>query len=108
MDRVVAFIERNIDNSQLAVDSIAQELHMSRSAFFRKLKALVGLSPVEFLRSVRMKRAAELIGMGQYSMTQIAYMVGLSDSHYFSKCFKQHYGITPTEYKAGIQQDAKA
>lgn len=104
MDRVMAFIEANIDNNRLSVDDIANELHMSRSAFFRKLKALVGISPVEFLRSVRMKHAAELISSERYSMAQIAYMVGISDGHYFSKCFKQQFGITPTEYKENLRR----
>ena len=59
---------------------------------------------VEFLREIRMKRAAQLIETEEYSMAQIAYMVGLNDSHYFSKCFKQQYGITPTEYKESRKQ----
>lgn len=100
MDKVMETIEKNIDNGDLMVEDIASEVNMSRSVFFKKLKTLTGLSPIEFLREIRMKRAAQLIETGEYSMAQIAYMVGLNDSHYFSKCFKQQYGITPTEYKS--------
>lgn len=100
MDKVMETIEKNIDNGELMVENIASEVHMSRSVFFKKLKTLTGLSPIEFLREIRMKRAAQLIETGEYSMAQIAYMVGINDSHYFSKCFKQQYGITPTEYKS--------
>lgn len=104
MDKVMETIEKNMDNGELMVEDIASEVHMSRSVFFKKLKTLTGLSPIEFLKEIRMKRAAQLIETGEYSMAQIAYMVGLNDSHYFSKCFKQQYGITPTEYKESRKQ----
>ncbi|MBQ8484144.1 MAG: response regulator [Bacteroidales bacterium] len=99
MDKVLEVIETNIDNGSLTVDDIASELNMSRSVFFKKLKTITGLSPVEFLRDIRMKRAAELILTGEYTMSQVAYMVGINDSHYFSKCFKQQFGVTPTQYR---------
>ena len=99
MDKVLETIEKNLDNGDLTVEDIASEVNMSRSVFFKKLKTLTGLSPIEFLRQIRMKRAAQLIETEEYNMAQIAYMVGINDSHYFSKCFKQQYGITPTEYK---------
>lgn len=104
MDRVMETIEKHLDNGDLMVEDIASEVNMSRSVFFKKLKTLTGLSPIEFLREIRMKRAAQLIETEEYSMAQIAYMVGLNDSHYFSKCFKQQYGITPTEYKESRKQ----
>ena len=100
IDKVMETIEKHLDNGDLMVEDIANEVNMSRSVFFKKLKTLTGLSPVEFLREIRMKRAAQLIETDEYNMAQIAYMVGLNDSHYFSKCFKQQYGMTPTEYKA--------
>lgn len=99
IDKVMETIEKHLDNGDLMVEDIANEVNMSRSVFFKKLKTLTGLSPVEFLREIRMKRAAQLIETDEYNMAQIAYMVGLNDSHYFSKCFKQQYGMTPTEYK---------
>lgn len=104
MDKVLGTIEKNMDNGELMVEDIASEVNMSRSVFFKKLKTLTGLSPVEFLREIRMKRAAQLIETEEYNMAQIAYMVGINDSHYFSKCFKQQYGITPTEYKVNQRQ----
>lgn len=99
MEKVLETIDRNLDNGDLMVEDIASEVSMSRSVFFKKLKTLTGLSPIEFLKEIRMKRAAQLIETEEYNMAQIAYMVGFNDSHYFSKCFKQQYGITPTEYK---------
>ena len=99
MDKLVELMEKNMDNGDLIVDDLVHELAVSRSVFFKKLKTLTGMAPIEFIKEMRVKRAAKLIETGDYSMTQIAYMVGINDPRYFSKCFKQHYGMTPTEYK---------
>ena len=99
MDKLMELMEKNMDNGDLVVDDLVHELAVSRSVFFKKLKTLTGMAPIEFIKEMRVKRAAQLIETGDYSMTQIAYMVGINDPRYFSKCFKQHYGMTPTEYK---------
>ena len=99
IDRLTEFMEKNIDNGDLVVDNLVQEMAVSRSVFFKKLKSLTGLAPVEFIKEMRVKRAAQLIETGEFNMTQIAYMVGINDPRYFSKCFKQRFGMTPTEYK---------
>ena len=92
-------MEKNMDNGDLVVDDVVKEMAVSRSVFFKKLKSLTGLAPVEFIKEMRVKRAANLIESGEFNMTQIAYMVGINDPRYFSKCFKQRFGMTPTEYK---------
>ena len=99
MDKLVDLMEKNMDNGELVVDDLVQELAVSRSVFFKKLKTLTGLAPIEFIKEMRIKRAVQLIETGEYSMTQIAYMVGINDPRYFSKCFKQKMGMTPTEYR---------
>lgn len=99
MDTLMALMEKNMDNGELMVDDLAKELAMSRSVFFKKLKALTGFAPIEFIRELRVKKAAELIKTGEYSITQVSDMVGINDSRYFSKCFKKAYGMTPTEYR---------
>ncbi|MCD7938555.1 MAG: response regulator [Tannerellaceae bacterium] len=99
MDKLFILMETNMDNGDLIVDDLVKEMAVSRSVFFKKLKALTGLAPVEFIKEIRIKRAASLIEENEYTMTQISYMVGINDSRYFSKCFKQVYGMTPTEYK---------
>lgn len=99
MDRLVELMEKNMDNGELLVDDLVQELAVSRSVFFKKLKTLTGLAPIEFIKEMRMKRAVQLIETGEFTMTQIAYMVGINDPRYFSKCFKQKMGMTPTEYR---------
>lgn len=100
MDRLTKLIEENIGNGNLVVEELATELAVSRSVFFRKLKGLTGLAPVEFIKEMRVKKAAELILSTDNNMSQIAYIVGFNDSRYFSKCFKAHFGMTPTEYRA--------
>ena len=92
-------MEKNLDNNSLVVDDLVAELSLSRSVFFKKLKALTGLSPIDYIREMRLKRSKQLIESGQYNMTQITYMVGLNDPRYFSKSFKQRFGCTPSEYK---------
>ena len=99
MDKLVELMEKNMDNGELVVDDLVQELAVSRSVFFKKLKTLTGLAPIEFIKEMRIKRAVQFIETGEYSMTQISYMVGINDPRYFSKCFKQKMGMTPTEYR---------
>ncbi|MEL5893812.1 two-component regulator propeller domain-containing protein [Bacteroides sp. GD17] len=99
MDKLVELMEKNMDNGDLVVDDLVGELAVSRSVFFKKLKTLTGLAPIEFIKEMRINRAVQLIETGEYSMTQISYMVGINDPRYFSKCFKQKMGMTPTEYR---------
>ncbi|MFT3752399.1 MAG: response regulator [Paludibacter sp.] len=99
IQRIMSFIEQNIDNSELTIEDIAIHIGFSRSAFFKKLKSLTGLAPVEFLKEVRIQRAAQLIETGEYNFSEITYMVGINDPRYFSRCFKQKFGMSPREYK---------
>ena len=94
--------QQNMDNGELLVDDLVRELAVSRSVFFKKLKTLTGLAPIEFIKEIRIKRATQLIETGEFNMTQISYMVGINDPRYFSKCFKAQVGMTPTEYKEKV------
>ena len=102
MDKLVDLMEKNMDNGELVVDDLVCELAVSRSVFFKKLKTLTGLAPIEFIKEMRIKRAAQLIETGEFNMTQISYMVGINDPRYFSKCFKAQVGMTPTEYREKV------
>jgi len=99
MEKLTELMEKNMDNGDLIVDDLVKKLAVSRSVFFKKLKTLTGLAPIEFIKEMRVKRAAQLIESGGFNMTQISYMVGINDPRYFSRCFKQRFGMTPTEYK---------
>ena len=93
------FILKNLDNNNLTVDDVVREMTLGRTVFFNKLKSLTGLSPVEYIRDLRLRHAAKLLLNERYNITEITYMIGMNDSRYFAKCFKTEYGMTPTEYR---------
>lgn len=99
MDKLLELMEQNISNGELTVDTLAKSFYMSRSSFFAKLKTLTGLSPIEFIQQIRVKRAAQLIEEDRYNMSEISTMVGINNPHYFSRYFKKAFSMTPTEYK---------
>jgi signal transduction histidine kinase/ligand-binding sensor domain-containing protein/DNA-binding response OmpR family regulator len=92
-------IERMTDK-QLSVESLAHDLGMSRAQFYRKVTALTGMSVNDLIRSFRLEKAAQLLVQGWDSVAQIAYEVGFSNPSYFSKCFKDHFGVLPSEYQS--------
>lgn len=100
MKRLMDYLEKNIANPELKVDDLAFAVSLSRSVFYGKIKSIVGMAPVDFVKHVRILRAEELITKSNYSFSQIAYAVGFSDPKYFSKCFKKETGMTPSEYRA--------
>jgi signal transduction histidine kinase/ligand-binding sensor domain-containing protein/DNA-binding response OmpR family regulator len=100
MQNLIKLMNDNLDNFDLNIDLLATELGMSRTVFFNKLKSLTGLSPVEFVREVRFERAAEYIRDTQLTVSEISYQVGIEDPRYFSRCFKQKFGRTPSEYRS--------
>ncbi|MBQ1646247.1 MAG: helix-turn-helix transcriptional regulator, partial [Prevotella sp.] len=72
---------------------------MGRTVFYNKVKTIVGMSPVELLRHIRIQHAEDMIAKSNEPFSQIAYAVGFSDSRYFGKCFKKQTGLTPSEYR---------
>ena len=99
MKPLIKLMNENIENFDLNIDLLASELNMSRTVFFNKLKSLTGLSPVEFVREIRFERAAEYIRKMELSVSEISYKVGTEEPRYFSRCFKQKFGTTPSEYR---------
>jgi signal transduction histidine kinase/ligand-binding sensor domain-containing protein/DNA-binding response OmpR family regulator len=99
LEKAVRIIETHIDNSEFQVDNLVSALGMSRSVFFNKLKSITGLAPIEFIRDVKLKYAAQLLSKGDYLVKEVAYMIGVSDTKYFCKCFKIKFGVTPQDYK---------
>lgn len=98
MEAVMRIIERNIDNSDFSIEDFASEMRMGRTIFYKKVKSLTGLSPIDFLLDVRVKRSVILLDTGKYNVSTIAYMTGFNDPKYFSKFFKKRMGVSPTEY----------
>ena len=96
---VNTFIEQHIGNSDFVIEDIAIEIGMSRTVFFKKLKGLTGLAPVEYVRDILLQHAAELLENEDFMIKEVAHMIGMSDPKYFSKCFKKKYNMTPGEYR---------
>lgn len=90
-------VEERMSDSDLNVEDIGRELGMSRVQLYRKLKQLTNFSPVELLRQMRLKRAASLLVSSDLSVSEIAYEVGFSSPSYFTKCYKEEFGVSPSE-----------
>jgi DNA-binding response OmpR family regulator/anti-sigma regulatory factor (Ser/Thr protein kinase) len=99
LKKAVQIITEKMDNSEFSVEDLCSCLGMSRSALFNKVKSLTGLAPIEFIRDLKMKRAAQLLASSDLLVKEVSYMIGISDTKYFGKCFKAKYGMTPQEYK---------
>ncbi len=93
----VRILEENISNPDLGVEEIADQMGMSRVQVYRKIKALTNYSPVEIMRTTRLKRAAKLLSTTEKTVSEVAYEVGFSTPSYFAKCFKAHFGESPTD-----------
>ncbi|ETZ23033.1 hybrid sensor histidine kinase/response regulator transcription factor [Pedobacter sp. V48] len=98
LSRLIDIIERHMEDEQLGVELLAEEIGMSQSVLYKKLKALTNMSVNDFSKSIRLKRAAQLLAQKKYTVYEIGYMVGFSDRKYFSREFKKQFGKTPTEY----------
>ena len=98
MHNVVNVITDNLDNDEFSVNDLAAEMAMSRSVFFKKIKAITQQNPQELIRAIKMKKAADLILENRYSIAEISYMTGFPNPKYFSTAFKKFYGISPSKY----------
>ncbi|MBR0524202.1 MAG: helix-turn-helix transcriptional regulator, partial [Prevotella sp.] len=85
-------------NSDLNVNFLAEQLNISRSGLFAKIKTLADVTPNEMIQIVRLKRAAQLLQEKKHTVSEIGYMVGFSNPSYFSKCFQKQFGIRPADY----------
>ena len=100
LQKVLELINENIDNPGFSVDYFADNLAISRSLLHKKLIALVGESPGELVKRIRLNKAAKLIENKSGNVTEIAFEVGFNDPSYFAVCFKKQFGVSPSHYKA--------
>ncbi|MGB7395474.1 MAG: two-component regulator propeller domain-containing protein, partial [Pricia sp.] len=101
--KVLKYVHANIDDPNLNVENLADELQLSRSQLYRKIKALTGQTANQFLRAVRLEKSKEMILEGNDSIGEISFKVGFSSPSYFTSCFKSHFGILPTEVKETVE-----
>lgn len=97
--KVINYIYQNISDPKLNVENLAEELSLSRSQLYRKIKALTGQTANEFIRKIRLEKAKELLENGEESVSEVGYKVGFSTPSYFTRCFKSEFGKLPTEVK---------
>ena len=100
IQKALECIEKNMDNTEYNVEALSADMGLERSSLYRKMQAIAGQSPTEFMRSIRLKRAARLLESGQYSVQEISWMVGFNTPRYFSSYFKEMFGMTPSAYAA--------
>lgn len=101
-------VEENIDNPAFNVDVLCNLLNMSRTSFYNKLKALTDQAPADYIRLIRLKRAAALLKTGQHSVTEISELTGFNDVKYFREVFKKHFKMSPSKYcKEGGKEDVE-
>jgi signal transduction histidine kinase/ligand-binding sensor domain-containing protein/DNA-binding response OmpR family regulator len=102
--RVRQEVENNLSDWKLDADALSHKVAISRIQLYRKLKGLTGQTVHEFIRTVRLKRAIQLLEQRKMKITEIAYLVGFNDLNYFSRCFRKLYGKSPSEYLASLRK----
>lgn len=104
--KAIKYVEDNINRSELSVEELSKELGMSRVHLYKKLLSITGKSPIEFIRTIRLKRAAQLLRESQQNVSEIAYQVGFNNPKYFSKYFKEEFGVLPSAYQNKAENES--
>ncbi len=108
MGKVIKSISENIAEENFSVESMAGDFCMSRSSLLRKIKTLFNLSPVELIRTIKLKKAAELLQEGKYRIGDVCFMVGINSPSYFSKLFFKQFGVSPKEFEKQCRKNSQA
>lgn len=104
VEKAVRFVSANIKRSDLSVEELSSHLGMSRVHLYKKLKAITGKTPIEFIRIIRLKRGAQMLRESQLNVSEVAYQLGFNSPKYFSKYFKEEFGILPSAYQEKEEQ----
>ena len=100
-DKLQRIMEQQIGNAEFTIDEFASMMGLGRTVFYRKTRGVTGYAPNEYIRIVRMKKAAELLRENRFKVAEVSYRVGINDPFYFSKCFKRQFGVSPSAYVHG-------
>ncbi len=100
-ERLQIIMDKQMGNAQFTIDEFAVLMKLGRTVFYRKVRGVTGYTPNEYMRIMRLKKAAELLAESGNTISEISYRVGINDPFYFSKCFKQQFGVTPSAYQKG-------
>ncbi len=107
LETAISIVEKNITNQNFDTKIFIEQMNMSRTVLFTKLKALTGQNLSEFIRVIRLKKSGQLILQTKMNISQIAFEVGFNDLKYFRECFKEFFGVTPSEYKRKMTNENK-
>ena len=99
LEKSIRIVEENMANPDFDIQALELALKMSNMQLYRKLKGVTGLSGIEFIRTIRLKKAFQLLETATYSVAEVAYQVGFNDPSYFTRIFKKEYGKAPSEIK---------
>lgn len=99
IQHAVRKVEEKLSDNEFDIDRFALDMAYSKSTLYRKLKSITGLTPSSFIRNVRLEHASSLLLIDMATIAEIAFLVGFNDPKYFSKCFKDKYGMIPSEFK---------
>lgn len=99
LDEIVSAIENHLQDSDFNLESLAGTLRLSKSTMNRKIKSMTGLTPMDFVKNIRIKMACKLLRQADMNISEVAYAVGFSDPKYFAKCFKDECGLTPSQFQ---------
>lgn len=99
IQQILAIIEKNMSNPDFSVEELSREMFMSRGALYKKMFSLTGQTPIEFIRSIRLQRAGQLLEKGEMTVAEVAYEVGFNNPKYFSKYFKMTFNVLPSAYQ---------
>jgi AraC-like DNA-binding protein len=98
LQQALEVVEKHMDNPEFSVEDFSREMFMNRTTLYRKIHSLTGKSPLEFIRSLRLKRAARLLDKSGLTVAEIAYEVGFNTPRIFTKFFKEEFKMTPSQY----------
>lgn len=104
VENLTKIVEEQLTNPEFTADDFASMMSLGRTIFYRKVRGVTGYTPKEYLRIMRMKKAAELLSTKKYTVSEVTYMVGINDPFYFSRCFKAQFGISPSSYQKRYQE----
>lgn len=105
MNKCTEIILNNIEDTEFSVNTLAHELGMSRTSVFKKIKGVIGMTPNDFIKITRLKKACKMMIEGGYRITEIGFLVGFSSSSYFAKCFQKQFGMLPTDFIKRLKEN---
>lgn len=105
MEKAIKLVEENITNTEYSIECLSHDMAMSRVHLFRKIRSITGMSPSDFVKSIRLKRAAKLLATGESNVVEVVYSVGFNTPSYFAKSFKKMFGVLPSEYSKSLKNE---